>query len=496
MKFRKEARYFKLGVTLLCVVIASIIFQVVFSNLRGFFGVIKSFIKVISPVLYGVTFAYLMNPVMKFVERHLYRLLSTRLNRGRREQREVERARKRLCHVIGIVLALALLIVIVYFMIVLVVPTIVENVTAIANPEKIMEYYDQIRGWLMQLLSDSPDLETWTMARLDDLYTYAENWISGLDFSEALVSVTTQIYSALKGMLDVLLGIVIAVYMLLSKDKFLAQGKKLLVAVFREDHCNRILEICSRTNKIFGGFVMGKIIDSMIIGLICYICMTLLSLPYPMLISVIIGVTNIIPFFGPLIGAIPSAFLILLTNPLQCFVFIVFIIVLQQFDGNILGPRILGDSVGLSSFWILISITVFSGLFGFAGMVLGVPVFAVLYMLLSDFVSRRLHEKGRPQETEVYSKINCVEDIELAQRMHEFAAERAAFHEDDPDVESYDLDDDLEIEDLSDYPRHGGAGADPDDLYDDLEEDDESDGDAPPEDADVSDPDMPEDLNE
>jgi len=237
---------------------------------------------------------------------------------------------------------------------------------------------------------------------------------------------------------------VIAIYMLLSKEKFLAQSKKVMVALFPEKRCNRILEVARRTNRIFSGFVLGKIIDSAIIGIICYIVMSIIRLPYPMLISVIVGVTNVIPFFGPLIGAIPSAFLILLIDPLQCVIFIAFIVILQQFDGNILGPRILGDSVGLSSFWILISITVFSGIFGFAGMVLGVPVFAVMYMLLSDLVSRKLKEKGQPLQTEIYSKIYSTDDIALAQKLTEVTAESAAFFEDAS--EAYELD--PEIEDL------------------------------------------------
>ena len=184
----------------------------------------------------------------------------------------------------------------------------------------------------------------------------------------------------------------------------------------------------------------------MIIGLICYIGMSIIRLPYPMLISVIIGVTNIIPFFGPLIGAIPSAILILLINPFQCFIFVIFILLLQQFDGNILGPRILGDSVGLSSFWILIAITLFSGLFGVPGMIIGVPVFAVIYMLLSDFVKARLEKKGRPQQTEIYAKIKSTDDIELAQKLTEIAAEQSAFHADDGDF----YEDEPEIEEFPD----------------------------------------------
>ena len=236
--------------------------------------------------------------------------------------------------------------------------------------------------------------------------------------------------------------------MLLSKETFLAQLKKLVVALFNERHANRLLEFGRRTNKIFSGFVLGKIIDSAIIGIICYILMRILSLPYPMLISVIVGVTNIIPFFGPLIGAIPSAILILLINPLQCLIFIIMVVLLQQFDGNILGPRILGDSVGLSSFWILISITIFSGLFGVPGMIIGVPVFAVMYMLVSDFVKARLEKKGRPLQTEIYENIKSTDDIELMRRRFdnsselEMLAQEAETYEPEPEIEDQELLDD------------------------------------------------------
>jgi predicted PurR-regulated permease PerM len=156
---------------------------------------------------------------------------------------------------------------------------------------------------------------------------------------------------------------------------------------------------------------VGKIIDSFIIGVLCYIGMLILHMPFPLLIAVIVGVTNVIPFFGPFFGAVPSALLILLVSPLQCFYFIIFILVLQQIDGNIIGPRILGDSIGISGFWVLVSITVAGNLFGFAGMLLGVPVFAVLYTVLAEWMSARLAKKKLPTETEIYCDIHQVSDL-------------------------------------------------------------------------------------
>lgn len=441
---KKDRIYIKLGLTLLSVVMASIVFQVVFSDLPAFFDVVNSFIAIISPILYGILFAYLMNPVMEFVKNLLIHLMERRKNFSQMDPVQI-RSRKHTFHIIGVISSILLMLLFFYLAIGLIVPTLVENITAIFNQDTIIGYYNRINNWLHQLLSDQPEIETWAITKIEELYDFVLTWLAELDLREAILSVTSQVFGVLKGTMNFLLGLVIAVYMLICKEKFLAQTKKVVVALLPEKKANRLLEVGRRTSRIFSGFVMGKIIDSMIIGVICYIVMSIARLPYPMLISVIVGVTNVIPFFGPFIGAIPSAVLILLINPIQCFIFIVWIVVLQQFDGNILGPRILGDSVGLSSFWILISITVFSGLFGFAGMLLGVPVFAVLYMLLSDYVTRRLKEKGRPLSTEVYSRIQSTEDIELAVKMAEVAAERIAFHEDDPDA----YEDEPEIEEFS-----------------------------------------------
>ncbi len=170
-----------------------------------------------------------------------------------------------------------------------------------------------------------------------------------------------------------------------------------------------ILHLTTKSNEIFGGFIIGKIIDSAIIGVLCFFGLSILDMPYVMLVSVIVGVTNVIPFFGPYIGAVPSAILILLSDPMKGLYFIIFILVLQQFDGNILGPKILGNSTGLSAFWVIVAILLGGGLFGFVGMVMGVPTFAVLYYIAEMILDNRLKRKSLPIDTGYYSKMSYVD---------------------------------------------------------------------------------------
>jgi len=201
---------------------------------------------------------------------------------------------------------------------------------------------------------------------------------------------------------DILIAVIVSVYLLVRKDKMAAQSKKIVYSIFPTHVGDFIVEETRNAYRILSGFINGKLVDSLIIGMICLVCCNLFDFPYPALIATVVGVTNIIPFFGPFIGAIPCSLLILLVDPLQCIYFVIFILALQQFDGNILGPKILGDSTGLDAFWVLFSILLFGGLFGFAGMVLGVPVFAMFYSIVNRLVRYGLRKKGLPQDTSKY----------------------------------------------------------------------------------------------
>ena len=219
-------------------------------------------------------------------------------------------------------------------------------------------------------------------------------------------TISTGVIITLKTALNVVVGVIACVYLLNSKEKFRAQLKKAILATTSKSVSDEIFDFGNFANRTFGGFINGKIIDSAIIGVICYASMTLLHLPYPALVSTIVGVTNVIPFFGPFIGAIPSAIIIFLVSPLQSLYFLLLILVIQQLDGNVIGPTILGETTGLASFWVMFAIIVAGGMFGFIGMVLGVPVFAIIYYYAGRYIRRKLERKEMPQDTNEYIEFN------------------------------------------------------------------------------------------
>ena len=205
-----------------------------------------------------------------------------------------------------------------------------------------------------------------------------------------------------KLLFNTIIGLIVSVYVLMEKEKFIGQSKKIIYAIFKPERGNIIVRTVRKSNQIFGGFITGKILDSVIIGVICYVVLLIMNMPYTVLVSVIVGVTNVIPFFGPYIGAIPSFIIIALANPLQGLYFLIFIIILQQFDGNILGPKILGNSTGLSSFWVVFAILIGGGMFGVPGMILGVPTFAVIYYIVRNIVNYFLRKRSLPDKTDEY----------------------------------------------------------------------------------------------
>lgn len=221
---------------------------------------------------------------------------------------------------------------------------------------------------------------------------------------------STRIMGAIGVVKNLIIGCVVSIYFLEGRTHFLAQVRKLVYCFFSEPMANAIVGEVRFANRIFGGFIRGKLLDSLIIGFICFVAVQIMDMPYAMLISVIIGLTNIVPFVGPFIGAVPCVLLLLTVNPVQSLYFIIFIIVLQQFDGNILGPKILGQSTGVSGFWVLFAILFFGRLFGFTGMVVGVPAFAVIYNLTSQFVNKKLREKKLSSKTEDYENMDIIEN--------------------------------------------------------------------------------------
>lgn len=228
--------------------------------------------------------------------------------------------------------------------------------------------------------------------------------------NDLMTSLTEGVIGVVNGLIDILIGFIVAIYLLFGKEKFMGQCRKIVYAFNPPRRANIILHIASKTNKTFNGFIIGKIIDSAIIGVLCFIGLSILKMPYTLLVTVIVGVTNVIPVFGPYIGAIPSAILILLVDPMKGLYFIIFIFLLQQLDGNVIGPMILGDSTGLSAFWVMFAILIGGGLFGLPGMIVGVPTFAVIYYIIKMLIQQKLEQKKLPVETEHYNEKNYVGD--------------------------------------------------------------------------------------
>ena len=337
---------------------------------------------------------------------------------GKRTPGEQE---QKLLRFLSTILSLTLAALIVYLLLSLVLPEVYRSIKGLV--QACPGYFEKLQTLLAGFFENNPDIQALVLSYYDRAETYFESWFNAelLPNFESLGStlswlrqsilpnvtgvmsnVSAVLFGTLYLLKDLLVAVIVSIYLLMRKDVFAAQSKKLVYSIFPLRWAEGIVEETRRAYHILSGFINGKLLDSLIIGLIALVCCNLFRFPYPALVATIIGVTNIIPFFGPFIGAIPCAMLIFLVSPKQCLYFIIFIFILQQFDGNILGPKILGDSTGLASFWVLFSILLFGGLFGFAGMVLGVPVFAMIYSAVSRLAARSLKKRGLPTATEEY----------------------------------------------------------------------------------------------
>jgi len=376
-------------------------------------GMVDNLFQILRPVLYGLVLAFLLLPI----HRHIKEFLCAILNEN---QRRNERILK-LVHFIAIVLSLVVAVLIIYILLAMILPQVYLSLAGFVD--SLPYYLRSLQDWIMVFLHNNPGIEATVLPYLESAALSAQEWFQKdilpnlesagtiLEWvkSTILPGLTSVAFNlsafamAFVGLLtDILIAVIVSVYLLVRKDKMAAQSKKIVYSIFPTHVGDFIVEETRNAYRILSGFINGKLVDSLIIGMICLVCCNLFDFPYPALIATVVGVTNIIPFFGPFIGAIPCSLLILLVNPVQCIYFVIFILALQQFDGNILGPKILGDSTGLDAFWVLFSILLFGGLFGFAGMVLGVPVFAMFYSIVNRLVRYGLRKKGLPQDTSKY----------------------------------------------------------------------------------------------
>ena len=393
--------YLAIGLTALIVIVLSIAVFFLIYRYHGLTASWNRLMKILQPILIGFVLAYLINPIVKFLERHIHPFLEKHMKRKNKA--------KKAARGLSVTGAMLFVVIIVAILLNMVIPQLYSSIErmVVQLPRQVEAFMDWVEGYI----NEDSELSVYLEAGLNRALEYFENWAK-TDFlpqtRTMLTSVTNGLISMVMFLLNILIGMIISIYVLMGKETFIGQAKKLTYAVLPADKGNVVIEVVRKANEIFGGFISGKILDSAIIGIICFFGLYILNMPYTVLVSVIVGVTNVIPFFGPYIGAIPSALLITLTSPIQGLYFVIFIVILQQVDGNIIGPRIIGESTGLSSFWVVFAILVGGGLFGFLGMVMGVPVFATIYYVVQRLVSYILKRKGLPQETTSYTDISQV----------------------------------------------------------------------------------------
>lgn len=389
-------KYVKWGLTVFCTVGALLLFSDTLFGSHTLIRFVKKFFQASQPVIYAAAMAYLLAPLINFFDRYLGKFSKKTGKNGRPVSLGTRS--------VSIFLTWAITIFVLYLFGKILVPELYKSVLQLAA--NIENYYNTFMDWIHNLLERNPALEQWVMARIDTYYETIDAW-----FTRDLLPQATELMTAISGGVlvflgfvgDLLVGIIVSVYFMASKEGCAAYCSRLVHSLFSEDHVYWILRGTHKADIVFSGFVRGKILDSAIIGVLCFIGCTVLKMPYTSLVSVVVGATNVIPFFGPFLGAIPCSFLILLVDLKKGFYFILFVLALQQLDGNVIGPKILGDKTGLSSLWVIFAILVGGSFFGVAGMFFAVPVCACIYSVVNLFIERRLAKRNLPLDVFAYT---------------------------------------------------------------------------------------------
>lgn len=406
--------YFRIGFTAFLTVAACITFFFVLFRWSTISAVIEKIVKSAEPIIIGLALAYLLMPVKQFIEKLIYNfLISKKLK---------EEKAKNWAKAIGITGAVVFLLVIIGILIMSLGPALLTSIMGLIDA--MPSYIESFVKWISDSGLADTEVAVFIGNSINSLTVELENWAKTEILplvQQYITQITSGVLSILKAVLNFLIGIIAMIYVMSIHESLVGQCKKIIYAIFPAKKGNIIIDTVRKSNKIFGGFVIGKIIDSAIIGVIAYIGCLLMKTPSALLVAFIVGVTNVIPFFGPFIGAIPSIALVLIQSPIHALYLAIFILILQQVDGNIIGPKILGESTGLSAFWVLTSILIAGGLFGFFGMLLGVPVFAVIYYILQQILNYRMKTRDLSKDTEEYIAL-----VEIDEKTNEMKYESKA----------------------------------------------------------------------
>ncbi len=395
MKIEWNRKYTTIAVYAFIVLASAGLFFIILSGLSEFTRAIGSYISILYPFLYGFVIAYILNFFMIFAEKWL--------NRTALKKEKFKQPRKVLALILAYFFAAAFIALFLAFIL----PQLISSITGLVR--ELPRYIQNISEFISQL-SETYTLDPRIVGFLNERWIELGDSLNSL--AKDILPMTLEfLRNTAMSIWNIFLGIVISLYLLADKTKFAATGKKLIYGLLNPYHAAKVLELLSRTQRIFSKFLVGKVLDSLIVGIIAFVALSIFKMPYVILISFIIAVTNIIPFFGPFIGAVPSFIIIFFVSPIQALWFLLFIFLLQQLDGNYIGPKILGDSLGISSFWILFAILVGGKILGFAGLIAGVPLFVLIYSIIKEYVEMRLKNKGMPQSTTAYETDGYVEPL-------------------------------------------------------------------------------------
>lgn len=414
MKIKLEKKFVQLGLTIFLTALAIMAAYFLFFRLGEIKAAISRLNNILAPVYWGLVLAYIMTPLLNTIERNI---LFPAFNKIKFIKNETKK--RKLIRGISITITLLIFIFFVYLFFSALIPQVYSSIESIIK--NYNRYTNNLVNWLNKIMDNNPEIASFISNRLVDYSSEADDYLTVSvipmfenlllpNVKEYIQNFSASILRVVKLLYSLIIGIIISIYVLSGKEKFASQSCKLCYAFFERSNANKFIDSMRFTHRTFIGFLSGKVLDSIIIGIICYILALILKLPYPVLIGVIVGVTNIIPFFGPYFGAIPSALIILMVDPKKVLPFIIMILILQQFDGNILGPKILSESTGLSSFWIIFSITLFGGLFGVIGMIIGVPFMAVIITGINTLTNSRLERRELPTDASNYFEVGQINE--------------------------------------------------------------------------------------
>ena len=407
MKFRWDKKYLYWGVTAAIVLAVAVLFNFLLQNNLAIKQSVAKLWKISAPITYGLVIAFLINPLVKWFETSVFPVFDKKVV----DYRLLPSWKRNLVRSLSLLFSYIVLLLILACFAISVFPQIKDSIVNIAK--LFPTYKENFFNWIDNLTLKYPEISKNFQSIIEENEEYFNNWTNNTfvpKLEELAGNASLYVYNVFSAVKNILIGIIVSMYVLFKKETFKGQFKKIFYSLFGIKNTNVILKNVRMANSKFSGFIIGKIVDSLIIGVICFIGCSILKIEYPVLIAMIIGVTNIIPFFGPIIGAIPCVLLLLLINPIHALYFVIFVIILQALDGNVIGPKILGSSTGISSFWVIFAITIFGGFWGVPGMIIGVPLFAVIYALVQSSLEISLKQKEISSSTSDFVYLDHIDN--------------------------------------------------------------------------------------